>query len=372
MWKDNKMSKLGIIIKNNLKLILRNKIMIFAVIVSPVLVVAALSNAFHNLLDQAENTNGFEVGYQMTENSLFSKYEEMLHSQLEEEGISFRKYNGEVPDMIVEDGQVEVFIDFGDEDYHIYGADKNELQVRMIQCVMFFMTENIKAYLNGSPSAWQDMEVQDMEVKELATTTIAGAQDYYSIIEVVYFLSLCVLFLSMIIQAEKGNHILARFRVGNAGNAILYLGKMIPCVLMAWVIQILITGGLVTIMFDVTWGKPLISLLVLCLEAVAFTTFGMIFMLLFRNMAVSIGAMFMILWFMGFFGGTFETYMYSSVPDAVKELSPLYYLNRTLVELSTMGESSYLVPCIVYMLAIISICIPAGIYLTGRRKEKNI
>ena len=361
------MNKLGIVIKNNLKLMLRNKIMIFAVIVSPVLVVAALSNAFHNLLDQAEKANEFEVGYQMTENSLFSQYEEILHTQLEEEGISFRRYNGETPEKIVEDSQVEVFIDFGDEDYHIYGADKNELQVRTIQCVMFLMTENIKAYLNGPSSAQQDMEV-----KELTTTKTAGAQDYYSIIEVVYFLSLCVIFLSMIIQAEKGNHILARFRVGNAGNAVLYFGKMIPCVLMAWVIQILITGGLVTVMFDVTWGKPLISFLVLCLEAVAFTAFGMIFMLLFRNMAVSIGAMFMILWFMGFFGGTFETYMYSSVPDAVKELSPLYYLNRTLVELSTMGESNYMAPCVVYMLAIIFICIPAGIYLTGRRKEKNL
>ena len=361
------MNKLGIIIKNNLKLMLRNKIIIFAVIVSPVLVVAALSNAFHNLLDQAENTKGFEVGYQMTENSMFSEYEEILHSKLEEEGISFRRYNGEVPEKIVEDGQVEVFIDFGDEDYHIYGADKNELQVRMIQCVMFLMTENVKAYPNGSSSGQQDLEV-----KELATTKTAGAQDYYSIIEVIYFLSLCVIFLSMIIQAEKGNHILARFRVGNAGNAVLYFGKMIPCVLMAWVIQILITGGLVTVMFDVTWGKPLITFFVLCLEAVAFTAFGMIFMLLFRNMAVSIGSMFMILWFMGFFGGTYETYMYSSVLDAVKELSPLYYLNRTLVEFSTMGESSYLAPCVVYMLVIILICIPAGIFLTGRRREKNI
>ncbi|MCH5258070.1 MAG: ABC transporter permease [Lachnospiraceae bacterium] len=361
------MSKLGIIIKNNLKLMLRNKIMVFAAIVSPVLVVAALSNAFHNLLDQAQNTNEFEVGYQMTENSQFSEYEEILHLQLEEEGISLRRYNGEVPEKIVEDGQIEVFIDFGDVDYHIYGADKNELQVRIIQCVMFIMTENVKAYHNGSSSVQQDLEV-----KELATTKTAGAQDYYSIIEVVYFLSLCVIFLSMIIQAEKGNHILTRFRVGNAGDATLYFGKMIPCVLMAWVIQILITGGLVTVMFDVTWGMPLISFLVLCLEAVAFTAFGMIFMLLFRNMAVSIGAMFMILWFMGFFGGTFETYMYSSVPDAVKELSPLYYLNRTLVELSTMGESCYLVPCVVYMLAIIIICIPAGILLTGRRREKNV
>ena len=303
----------------------------------------------------------------MTENSLFAGYEEIMQSHMEEEGISVRRYNGEIPGKIVEDGQVEVFIDFSDEDYHIYGASKNELQVRMIQYVMFSIAENIKAYLNGTPPM-----PQNMEVKELATIKTAGAQDYYSIIEVVYFLSLCVIFLCVIIQAERGNHIQIRFCVGNAGNAVLYFGKMIPCVLMAWVIQILITGGLVTLMFDVTWGKPLISFLILCMEAVAFTAFGMIFMLLFHNMAVSIGSMFMILWFMGFFGGTYETYMYSSVPDAVKELSPLYYLNRTLVELSTMGESSFLVPCVVYLSAMIIICVPIGIFLTGRRKGKNL
>ena len=360
------MGKLGIIIKNNLKLMLRNKVMIVVVIVSTVLVVAALSNAFHNLLDQAEDAKEFTVGYQMTENSLFARYEKILHAQLEKEGISFRKYNGEVPEKIVEEGQVEVFIDFGDEDYHIYGSSKNELQVRSIQYAMFFMTEQVRANDNGTAA------VQNLEVGKLTTTKTAEAQDYYSIIEVVYFLSLCVIFLSMIIQAEKSNHIQIRFHVGNAGNGLLYFGKMIPCVLMACVIQILITGGLVTILFDVTWGQPLISFLILCLEAVAFTAFGMIFLLLFHNMAVSIGSMFMVLWFMGFVGGTFETYMYSSVSDKIKELSPLYYLNRTLVELSIMGESSYLMPCVVYMLAMIIICVPIGIFLTGRRKEKSV
>ena len=359
------MSKVGIIIKNNLKLMLRNKIMIFVVIVGTVLVVAALSNAFHNLLDQAENEDEFEVGYQMTENSLFAEYEERLYSQLEENGVSFIRYNGVMPSKIVEEGQVQVFIDFDDEDYHIYGGSKNELQVRTIQYIMFLITERAKAYRNGAVS------VEDLEVKELAATRTAGAQDYYSIIEIVYFLSLCVVFLSVIIQSEKGNHIPARFRVGNAGDGVLYLGKMIPCVLMAVGTQILITGGLVTVLYDVDWGKPLTSFLILCLEAVAFTAFGMVFMLLFDNMAVAIGSMFMILWFMGFVGGSFETYMYSSVPDTIKELSPLYYLNRTLVELSTIGESNYLKPCVIYMLAMVIICVPVGILLTGRRKEKN-
>lgn len=358
------MNKLGILIKNNLKLIFRNKVMIFLIIASTVLVVAALSNAFHTLLDQAEKSGEFRVGYQLTEDSSFLMYEEMLLSSLESEGISCQKFHGETPSEIVKEGQVEVFIDFSGDDYHIYGGGKNEGQVRSIQFAMFLVTESARAALSGGTSAFQP------EVSELPALKTVGAQDYYSMIEIIYFLSLCVIFLSIIIQAERGNHIQSRFRACNAGSAVLYFGKLISCVLVAWLTQIVITGGLVTVLFDVHWGKPWIIFPLLALEAAAFAAFGMVFFLLFRNMATAIALLFMFLWFSGFVGGTFETYMYSSVPDSIKELSPLYYLNRTIVEYSAMGESRYLLPCVLYMAAILLVCVPLGIFLTGRRKEK--
>lgn len=359
------MSKLGILIKNNLKLMLRNRVMIFSVIAGTVLVVAALSSAFHTLLDQAEGAGEFQLGYQIQKDSSFLMYEEMLLASLKKEGISCRKYHGEAPEEIVKNGQAEVFIDFRGDDYHIYGSRKKEAQVRSIQFALFLVTESMKAAQSGSAPC-------DFYVGELPALVTVGAQDYYSMIEIIYFLSICAIFVCILLQAERGTHIPCRFRVSGAGNAVLYFGRLIPCVLLVWVTQIAVTGGLVTVLFDVHWGKPWVVFPLLALEAAAFASFGMVFLLLFRNMAVAIGLQFMILWFCGFAGGTYETYMYSSVPDFIKELSPLYYLNRTIVEYSAMGESSFLLPCICYMAAILLVCVPLGILLSGRRKEIRI
>ena len=79
--------------------------------------------------------------------------------------------------------------------------------------------------------------------------------------------------------------------------------------------------------------------------------------------------LFMTLWFAGFVGGTFETYMYSVVPETIKRLSPLYYVNRTLVETSVNGSSSMLGSCIGVLLGMTAVCIPLGILITSCKKE---
>ena len=45
--------------------------------------------------------------------------------------------------------------------------------------------------------------------------------------------------------------------------------------------------------------------------------------------------------FAGFYGGSFETYIYSAHPESIKLLSPIYHINRALTELSCMGRSDY-------------------------------
>ena len=72
---------------------------------------------------------------------------------------------------------------------------------------------------------------------------------------------------------------------------------------------------------------------------------------------------------MGFFGGSFETYMFSNWPDSVKNLSPIYHANRALVENSCMGHSSYTGSCIIYMLAITIVCSVIAIGVDSIRKR---
>ena len=92
---------------------------------------------------------------------------------------------------------------------------------------------------------------------------------------------------------------------------------------------------------------------------------------IFDNIVVTIIAVFAAVWFAGFFGGSFETYMYSVHPMEVKLASPIYHINRSLVELSCMGHSDYISSACFYSIAIIVVCsIVAVIAGTLRKRGK--
>lgn len=364
------MSKLMTISKNNLKLMLRNKVMIIVIVVASIMVIAALSNAFHSLLDEAESKVEFEIGYVIDDESKYKFVEEVFASELKDQGINATKYGEISPEKALEEGAVDVFIVFGKNDYQIYGEHKNEIQVRSIQHALYMVDKQMSG-VQGDISEYGNAKNVNLDYEDLECEKTSGAMDYYGKIEIIYFLSICGIFFCMIIQAEKNNNILSRFRVGNVSNITLYFGKLIPCFLVAWVTQVLITGSLATVLYDIKWGCIGKSFLVLTLEALAFSAFGFIFFLLFNNIAVSLSVLFAILWAAGFVGGTFETYMYSGVPDSIKELSPLYYINRTLVEFAELGRSEYFNPCVLYMLGILLVSVPVGIILMKKGRSQN-
>jgi ABC-2 type transport system permease protein len=96
---------------------------------------------------------------------------------------------------------------------------------------------------------------------------------------------------------------------------------------------------------------------------------GMMFYYISNNLVITIISLFTVVWFMGFFGGSFETYMFSGVSDRLKHMSPIYHGNRALVELSCMGESSYITSTIIYSVSIIVVCSAVAILAGNIRKR---
>ena len=356
------MNKLLVIIKNYLKLIFRNKVMIIVVPIATVLVVAALANAFHTLLDTNDDVADFKMGYEIQEDSKYAFIEDIMMSSFEEQGVETVEYEHGNPEDLISNGSVDVYVTFDRDSYHIYGDDKKEFQVRIVQYVLFNVDKSMDTMFTDSSS-------NNVSISSLETIKTSEAENYYGIIEIVYFLSLCTVFLSLIFQTERQSSIGIRFCVAKAGSFTRYMSKYISCLVIAVLIQVFLVSGIVLLLFDVTMGNPVVFFGILILTAIAFTAFGLVFFLLFNNMAVSIGLLFMTLWFAGFVGGTFETYMYTAITEPIKRLSPLYYVNRTLVETSVNGSSSYLMPCIVVLLAMTVICMLLGIFITSLKKE---
>ena len=97
------MSRIWIITKNNLKLIFRNKSMPILVVLGTILVVAAVANAFHTLLDNAERTDGFTVGYEMQEDSKYAAAESFWIEGMEKENITVKAFQNADPEKIIKE-----------------------------------------------------------------------------------------------------------------------------------------------------------------------------------------------------------------------------------------------------------------------------
>ena len=108
---------------------------------------------------------------------------------------------------------------------------------------------------------------------------------------------------------------------------------------------------------------------IVLLMIVAGAAFALMLYYITENIVITIILQFTIVWILGFLGGSFETYMFSATPELLKKLSPIYHTNRALVELSCMGESTYITSAIIYSLAITVICSMISIFAGYIRKR---
>ncbi|MEE0060792.1 MAG: ABC transporter permease, partial [Acutalibacteraceae bacterium] len=170
---------------------------------------------------------------------------------------------------------------------------------------------------------------------------------------------------------EKKYGIVRRFQVSNISETQNFFGKFIPIILT-------VTAGMgvatiITILlYDINWGNSIISAIIVFLMIVAGTALGMMIYNITDSLVITIILQFTVVWFLGFFGGSFETYMFSNISDVLKQLSPIYHGNRALVELSCMGESSYVVSAVVYSAVITVICSIIAIFAGYVRKRGKV
>ncbi len=339
------------LIKNNFKLMFRNTWSIVVMILGPILVIAALSSAFGELLKSYEGVDEFSVGYRTVATDENEAIMEMLKSVGEETGIHFFEYlDGEVKDVMENNG-FAAFVEFSEDSYVVYTSDDYKVEGISLE---YFMDKVMDAGLN---TFFQDGEQEDivLPVENLEFMPAIDANDYYGIVYIIYFSWCGIICATGVLSNEKKYGIVRRFQVANLSELQNYLGKLIP-------ITLTVTGGMglaiviTKLLYHIHWGSPVLSMLIVFMMIVTGAAFGLMFHSITDDLTITIIIQFTIVWFMGFFGGSFETYMFSRLPDALKQLSPIYHGNRALVELSCMEKSSYAASALGYSLALTVAC----------------
>ena len=331
------------LIKNNIKMMIRSPFNIFIYVFGPTIVAAVLISAFNSLLESYDGVDTFEAGYIMEEGSEFESYIDELVENFEENDIRLIGFSEGDPEELMKKNDLAGFVEFGKDDYTVYESEDHEVEGHILEYSLSEAFENAgnTAYLAafgvnmGSEKSETEISV---EYPEFAPAI--NSADYYGIIEILYFASFPIICGAAIFSSEKKYKISRRYTVSSVSSYKLIFGKMIS-------IGVTVTLGsvvaaLIGIVFmDVHWGNPVLSFLIMTAALLAFSTAEIALYSITDNIAATIIITFTIVWLMGFFGGTFETYMLSAHPQTLKNLSLLYYENRAITELSSMGHSDY-------------------------------
>jgi len=343
------------LIKNNFKLMLRNKWCMALMILGPILVTAVLSSAMSGLMSSFEEADTFSAGYRMESGSFADEYIDTIVEAGEEAGITFAEYpQGEI-ESIIANNELACFVEFTTDEYIVHRV--NDCQIEGVTLEYFLgriMTESKNTVLG--------IENEEITLPKTELEFMPGINsiDYYGIIYIVYFGCLGLLCATGLLGSEKKNGIGRKYCVAGLSNFRTYLCRFIPIVL-ATTAGLGISAVCSALMFDVHWGNLLLSAVILLIMICGSSALGLMLYGIFDNLAASIIPLFMIIMIAGEFGGSFETYMYLSLPESLKQMSPIYHVNRALVELSCMGKSDYVVSAIGYWLAIFAVCSLAAV-----------
>lgn len=352
------------LIKNNFKLMFRNTWSVVVMLLGPILVIAVLSSAFSELMKSYEGVDEFAVGYRIQEVAEDNLMIETVKVAGEEAGILFYEYpQGEIKD-VMEKNELAGFVEFSEGTYVIYTSADYEVEGITLE---YFMNKVMNVGVNASLQL-QEQEKIVLPVEELEFMPAVDSKDYYGIAYIVYFCWCGMICATGVLSNEKKYGIVRRFQVSNISELQNYLGKFIPITLTVTV-GMAIATTITVLLYDIHWGNSILSMLIVFMMILAGASLGMMLYNISDSLVITIIIQFTIVWFMGFFGGSFETYMFSSTSDTLKHLSPIYHSNRALVELSCMGESNYVASAVGYSLVITVVCSTIAILAGCIRKR---
>lgn len=363
------------LVKNNLKLMLRDKLSILFLIFLPILLIALLSSAFTNILNKDYTLKPFTVGYSVQKGSNIESSFNSFINNFKENNITLSEMSKDKALNGIRNDTIAAYIDINDNKYTIYKKD-----VLAVNTIIFENSFNSAMYMYDGNKALMHYLIEKgipvksdsanfVKLETIKANPVPSSIVYYGIVEIVYIVWFGMMAVSSIVSMEREYGVTERIGLTKANSLILFLGKLIPAVI-AVSIQIGIATIATTILMNVNWGKsPLLSVAILLLEIVASSALGILLSTIIKSQALVNVLIVISAFFFGFIGGSFQTYMYNFVSDNIAKLSPLYYINRTLVELSTKGYSDYTNSCVMMLLVISTIAIIIGMLVTVKERK---
>lgn len=330
------------LVKNNLKIMGRSMTNILLFVIAPLTVIAVLSSAFSALMESYQGLDGFRVGYRAAESGMSQTVVVGLKTVTSAQNITLVEYDEGDPKQLVRDDDLGGFVVLEGDNYTVYVNEDKGTEAQMLTYTLHAFFENM-----GTPSGATAETGERIQTVTTDYMPAIDSTDYYGIIEINYFGWCAVICSAGLFISEKKYKIGKKLRVTRLNELQLYLAKFLPSVLVVCC-GVGLAALFCTLIFGVHFGNLLWTSLIVIMSVMAAVAFGLMIYAFFDSMIITVILVFAIVWIWGFLGGSFETYMYSGFSQSVQEFSPLYHINRCLVELSCMGKSDYIGSALIY------------------------
>ncbi len=350
---------IGYLIKNNFKIMFRNGVNLIIYIIGPVIVSAVLASAFSAIFESYEGASEFKAGYSIEEDSNLYPYIDTLKDIGEENGVYFVEYEPGTAEESVRGYDLRGFVEFGPDSYTVYKSNDYQTEGAVLE---YLMNTFFTAMISG------DIENTEIRIEHPDHAPAIDSTDYYGIIYIVYFGWLAIVCAAGLLSNERKHNIPERLQVSNLSAFQIYMSRLVPLVCSVG-LSLGIAAVCNSLLLGVHWGNIILSSVIVLALIVAASSFGLMLYEFTNSTVAAIFIAFALIWTMGFIGGTFESYIMSSMPEWLKHLMPIYHSNRALVELSSMGKSDYVISAITIPCAITAVCSAMSVGVAGLRRR---
>ena len=208
------------LMKNNFKLMMRNKLAIIVLLIGPLLCIAMLSTSFNSLMQSYEAPDKFTVGYRETDSFLSGSMDTVKEAG-REAGIVFSEYPEGDPSELIANNSLSAFIEFGSSDYRLYKSSDHKPEGAVTEYFLErVMSKSADAVLDTmSPGGKM---TSALDVTELEYMPAVNSTDYYGIIYIVFFF-----FCGMICNGRTQQRKKERYREKVSGM-LAVIGKALP------------------------------------------------------------------------------------------------------------------------------------------------
>jgi ABC-2 type transport system permease protein len=369
--------------KNDLKRFFRDKMGMFMLIIFPVLLIFILSSAFSSTMNKSFKLEPFSVGYSITQNSPLYGSINTITDGLIKQKITLIKMDKGSALREITNRKLAGYVEFSGNSYIFHKSDDMKISASIFESILSSISYTTGTY-SGMYKYFADNKIKPndnqninsasknlLQIEKIKVEPAPSSMQYYGIVMLINTLTFSLVAGAAIINNDRKRRVNLRIGLTKVSPIIIFFARTLSSVVTS-MLQITIAIIASILLLKVDFGTHYIQVfLLILLYSATVSTLGVALGYLIKSLSITRTIVFAASFFLNFFGGSYTPYVFA-VDDflSLMKKTPLYYINRSLVEITTKGYSNLVSTAVTIEVSVIVISLLIGILAYSRREAR--